>query len=137
MMKINGECHCGQVAYEAEVDPDSVGVCHCSDCQTLSASAFRTVAIVSGELFKLTRGTPKEYVKTAESGNQRIQAFCPNCGSGLYATDAGDGPKMYNIRVGTTHQRRKLIPKFEVWCQSTVPWLPENTQTRKHQRSRN
>ena len=63
-MKITGECHCGSIAYEAEIDPAKVGICHCADCQTLSASAYRTVAIASAESFKLTKnaggtsGTP-------------------------------------------------------------------------------
>lgn len=130
-MKIDGECHCGDIAYEAELDLEKVGICHCSDCQALSASAFRTFAIVSGDTFRLTRGTPKTYVKVGDSGNRRIQAFCPNCGSGLYATDVGDHPKAYNIRVGTARQRQDLIPQFECWRQSALPWLPENKLTKK------
>ena len=42
-MKIDGSCHCGRIRYEAEVDPAKVVICHCTDCQTLSGSAFRTV----------------------------------------------------------------------------------------------
>ena len=69
-MKINGECHCGEIAYEAELDLKKVGICHCSDCQALSASAFRTIAIVQGNTFRLTKGTPKKYVKIGASGNR-------------------------------------------------------------------
>lgn len=134
-MKIDGACHCGEIAYEAELDPNMVGICHCTDCQKLSATAFRTVAIVAGDGFKMTRGTPKEYVKVAQSGNPRIQAFCPNCGSGLYSTDPGDSPKAYNIRVGTVRQRVDLVPQFECWWQSALPWLPENAGTKKFNQS--
>jgi hypothetical protein len=42
-MKIDGRCHCGNVSYEAEIDPEKVMICHCTDCQMLSGSAFRTV----------------------------------------------------------------------------------------------
>jgi len=38
-MKIDGHCHCGQITFEAEVDPNSVMICHCTDCQRLSGSA--------------------------------------------------------------------------------------------------
>ena len=31
--------------------------------------------------FKLLKGEPKIYIKTAESGNKRAQAFCPECGT--------------------------------------------------------
>ena len=80
-MKIDGGCHCGSITYEAELDPEKVVICHCSDCQTLSGTAFRTVGIVPRADFKLLSGAPKDYVKTAESGRQRVQAFCPECGS--------------------------------------------------------
>jgi hypothetical protein len=30
-MKIDGECHCGKIAYQAEVDPDTLVICHCTD----------------------------------------------------------------------------------------------------------
>jgi len=28
-MKVEGRCHCGKIAYEAEVDPTAVQICHC------------------------------------------------------------------------------------------------------------
>jgi hypothetical protein len=44
-MKIDRRCHCGYITYEAEIDPEKVMICHCTDCQTLSGPAFRTVAL--------------------------------------------------------------------------------------------
>src|SRR5688500_4353388 len=80
-MKIDGGCHCGSIQYEAQIDPQHVVICHCTDCQTLSGTAFRTVVRAPGPGFRITRGTPKKYVKTAESGNKRVQAFCADCGT--------------------------------------------------------
>ena len=130
-MKIDGQCHCGAIAYEAEIDPERVGICHCSDCQQLSASAFRTLAVASADTFKIIKGKPKEYVKVGDSGNSRVQAFCSECGSGLYATDTGDTPKAYNIRAGTIRQRRDLVPRFECWWPSALPWWPGDPSTKK------
>ena len=123
-MKIDGRCHCGQITYEAELDPDRVGICHCTDCQKLSGSAFRTIAIVRGESFRLV-GQPKIYVKTGDSGNPRAQAFCPECGSPIYASSVGESPDLYNIRLGTVRQRSELHPKFQLWCRSAQDWLGE------------
>lgn len=122
-MKIDGKCHCGAVTYEAEVDPDGARICHCADCQTLSGTAFRTVAFARPGSFRLLTGPVKEYVKVADSGNRRIQAFCPECGTSIYATAVGDEPKVYGIRLGTTSQRRELTPKAEIWCSSALPWV--------------
>jgi hypothetical protein len=124
-MKIDGACHCGAITYEAGIDPEKVGICHCTDCQTLSASAFRTFVMVPEETFSILSGEPKVYVKTGESGAKRAQAFCAECGSAIYATSVGERPKVYNIRLGTVRQRAELMPKKQVWFRSALSWLPE------------
>ena len=121
-MKIDGGCHCGRITYKAEVDPEKVGICHCTDCQTLSGTAFRVSVSAAKEAFHLAGGELKIYVKTAESGAQRAQAFCPECGTPIYATTASD-PQVFNIRVGTARQRDALRPKTQGWCRSARDWV--------------
>jgi len=60
-MKIDGRCHCGEITFEAEVDPEALRICHCTDCQTLSGSAFRANIPAPAEHFVLLSGTPKTY----------------------------------------------------------------------------
>lgn len=124
-MKIEGGCHCGRIAYEAEVDPDKVIVCHCTDCQTISGTAFRTVVFVAEDRFRLLAGELKTYVKTAESGTLRAQTFCPECGTHIYATSVGEGPKTFGVRVGTAHQRGELRPTAQYWCRSALDWVTD------------
>ncbi len=121
-MRIDGGCHCGQIAYEAEIDPETVVICHCTDCQTLSGSAFRVVVPAKKEDFRLLRGSPKVYVKTAESGAKRLQAFCSECGTPIYSARPGDTPA-YSLRVGTIRQRAELRPSSQVWCRSQLDWV--------------
>jgi len=120
-MKIDGSCHCGYITYEATVDSEHIGICHCTDCQTLSGSAFRTGVIASKDNFRLLTGQPKIYLKTAQSGSKRAQAFCPECGTGIYAAAATD-PQIFSIRTATARQRDKLIPKIQIWCRSAQAW---------------
>jgi hypothetical protein len=124
-MKIDGACHCGKISYEAEIDPRRVRICHCTDCQVLSGSAFRVVVPVPETDFRIVSGEPKTYVKIAESGARRVQVFCGDCGTHLYATSFGDGPKVYGVRTGTARQRAQLVPKREYWHRSALPWLPK------------
>jgi len=124
-MEIDGQCHCGQIRYRAVIDPGKVAICHCTDCQALSGSAFRTVAFTDPDTFKLLQGTIKTYIKIAESGNPREQGFCPDCGSAIYATAPGDGPKVYGLRVGTITQRTELAPQRQVWRRSALPWIDQ------------
>jgi len=130
-MKIDGRCHCGYITYEAEIDPDKSLICHCTDCQTLSGSAFRVVAYTREDAFALLSGELKSYVKTSESGNQRPQSFCPECGTAIHATAAGEGPKVYSIRLGTARQRDQIAPHAHVWFRSAQPWVTHIGSMRK------
>jgi hypothetical protein len=126
-MKIHGRCSCGFLTFEAEADPEKVAICHCTDCQTSAGTAFRTNVRVAGPTFRMLSGTPTTYIKTtAESGNPRAQAFCPTCGSHVYSTTAGDGPKdSYVVRVGVLREREQLPPKAQNWARSACSWLAE------------
>ncbi len=124
-MKINGSCLCGSISYEAEVDPSDASVCHCTDCQTMSGSAFRVGVPIPDNNFTLLSGKPKTYVKTAESGNKRAQVFCPECGSALYSTSVEEGPKIFRLRVTGSDQRHEFIPTSQGWFRSAHKWVTE------------
>ena len=122
-MKVTGQCHCGKISYEAEVDPATVRVCHCTDCQKLTGTAFRTNIATLPGTYRLTSGAPKIYIKTAESGTKRAHAFCPDCGTPLYATSTDPNPASYGLRLGGLDQRAELpAPARQVWCRSALPW---------------
>jgi hypothetical protein len=125
LMRVEGGCHCGYITYEAEIDPDKVWICHCTDCQTGTGSAFRTNVQTQKNGFRLLTGQPKIYVKkTAESGTQRAQGFCPECGTPIYSTTVTD-PQIHGLRVGTIRQRAELRPKHQGWCRSALPWVQD------------
>lgn len=135
-MHIDGGCHCGFITYEAEIDPAKVSICHCTDCQNLTGSAYRVTVPAPKDGFKLLTGKPKIYVKTAESGTRRAHGFCPECGTPIYATAVTD-PQVYGVRVGTVRQRAELPPKRQSWCRSALGWamnieaLPQNPKDAK------
>ena len=122
---LSGGCACGQVRYKIVDEPLFTYACHCTDCQTLSGSAFRIGVSVEEELFEMTSGEPKKFIKTAESGAKRSQVVCPACGTQIYSTGVEDGPKIYRIRVSTACQRNDLPPKVQIWFRSAQPWVTE------------
>jgi hypothetical protein len=123
-MKIDGACACGAIKIEAEADPDKAQICHCTDCQTGTGSAFRVSIPAPGATFKMT-GQPSIYVKTtADSGKPRVQAFCGTCGSPIYSTTPGEGVQpSYTVRVGILRQRDQLTPRRQQWWRSARPWV--------------
>ena len=123
-MKIDGRCHCGYVTFEAEADPETTtSICNCTDCQTMSGAPLRAVIITRPGTFALLSGKPTEYRKTADSGNVRLQAFCPKCGTAIYATSTGDEPKAYNVRLGAVRQRNELVPRRQIFVRSQQEWV--------------
>jgi hypothetical protein len=123
-MHANGRCHCGLITYEAVVDPAKVTLCHCTDCQMLTGSAYRATVPAPASTFTLHGGQPKIYVKTADSGAKRAHAFCPECGTPIYSSAVSD-PQTYSLRVGCLEQRAELPPRRQQWCRSALPWAAD------------
>jgi hypothetical protein len=123
-MKVDGQCQCGAIRFEAEVDPAKVTVCHCTDCQQLSGSPWRASVPASAATFRIIEGSPTTYIKTAESGNRRLQAFCGVCGSPLYSA-APENTPFYGVRLGVVNQRAQLAPQKQIWAHSALPWAAD------------
>ncbi len=123
MIRIDGQCHCGTVTYEAEIEPEDVSICHCTDCQRLTGSAFRVTVSTPADQFRLTGKPPKRYEKRADNGARRLQFFCGDCGSPIYTTGKGNGCGNGRHPLGSINQRSQLKPKHKIWCSSAVDWL--------------
>lgn len=120
-MRVDGACLCGHVTFEAEVEPDEVVLCNCTDCQTQSG-VFRAIVVAKPGSFVLGSGSVKAWPKVAESGRNRTLAFCPECGTSIYGGpgEGEEGP--LSVRVGAIRQRAQLRPVAQVWCGSALPW---------------
>jgi len=120
-MYIDGQCHCGRVAFEADIDQEAVAVCNCTDCQTLTGSPYRVTVICAGSQIHST-GETKIYARTGDSGRIRYQHFCGDCGSPLFSSGEGEHTDDWGIRWGAIRQRASLKPTRQIWCCSAVPW---------------
>ena len=109
-MKVEGQCHCGNIAYQATVDPDTVLLCHCTDCRQESGSAFTFYAVWPAHQF--------EHV--GETSEFHGRHFCPRCGSRLFSVDDREAEIKLGIlsRVPT-----RLVPSYELWTKRREPWL--------------
>ena len=103
-MEINGVCQCGYITWQASIDANLVGLCHCTDRQTVGGSAFQFTTRVARENFHLTNGELTAYVKIAESGNLRAISFCERCATMIRARN-NDDTGLLSLRLGGCEQQ--------------------------------
>ena len=121
-MNVDGTCLCGQIQFEADIDPKTTTIRHCTDCQINSGTAFGYVVGAVNDSFKLFRGELSFYIKIADSGTKRELAFCGKCGTRIYARPVKKQSGFFGLRVGTIRQRRSLEPKRQAWKKSCLDW---------------
>ena len=128
-VNVNGTCHCGRIQISGKVSDDMVIACHCTDCQQFSGAPFRPVAIIKNEDIKID-GEVTEYTKIADSGNERVQGFCGNCGCQIYAR--ATDKSVFNVRTGFLDQHHTLTPKKHIFGQSKVAWIETISEAKWH-----
>ena len=130
-MRITGGCFCKKIRYTATIDLKAVTICHCTDCQLNSGTAYGVVVGVTNEEFILEDGKLTYFEKIADSGARRSLAFCSTCGTRSYAKPADGKPGRFGIRVGTVHQLESLIPRQQDFFNSALDWVTDITNLKK------
>lgn len=121
MPQIAGGCLCGKVRYSASGEPAFVGVCHCTDCQKFTGSAFAVVVGVPKDALTI-EGTLSTYGKPGDTGQTIERKFCPNCGASV-ADEAAALPGIVMLGVGTLDDTSWVQPAMQIYCDSAQPWV--------------
>lgn len=120
----DGGCACGAIRYRARTSEAlALYRCHCRDCQKQTSSAFGLSMFMPAEAFELTRGAPKKFARTADSGRVIDSHFCADCGSRIYNTSPAR-PGLVNLRPGTLDDPSGLAPAGDVWADRRQDWVP-------------
>lgn len=118
-MKLSGGCHCGAIRYEVEGDPDTHALCHCSDCRRHAGAPMVGWTMYPEDALKITKGAPKIYESSA---NERRQ-FRPDCGTGLFYTNAQMLPGIVDIQSGTYDEPEKLPARAHIQVAERLSWM--------------
>jgi hypothetical protein len=121
MAHIEGGCLCGKVRYRADTDPVFVSVCHCTDCQHFTGSAFATVVGVRTRALKVS-GPLKTFTKLGDSGKPIHRRFCGECGCAIM-DEADMLPGVAMVNAGTLDDGSWVKPQSEIYCDSAQPWV--------------
>ena len=121
MGNLSGGCACAAIRYTCTADPLFSLNCHCRDCQRESGSAFVPVVAVPKAAFEVTRGRPRYFEVTADSGYATVRAFCGDCGSPLFGLPASV-PEIVTIRAGSLDDPSTFRPSQDIFTVSAQPW---------------
>jgi len=87
----------------------------------VSGSAFVATMRVPARGFRITHGTPKFYVKKADSGNDVTRAFCADCGSALYSL-VSTHPERIGLRPTSLDDPSEFRSEADIFVKSAQPW---------------
>ena len=68
---------------------------------------------------KITQGTPKSY----ESSTHGRRQFCPDCGTGLFYTNAQMLPGIIDIQSGTYDEPEQLPARAHIQVAERLSWM--------------
>lgn len=129
-----GGCQCGRTRYQVIGEPRQVVVCHCTDCQRQSGSAFGMTMVVDETAFRITKGEPAFYRSVSATGRAKVGAFCPDCGTRVYHQPEWRKGTI-SVKPGTLDDTKWLQPTIHIWTDSKQPWvvIPEGVESYKGQ----
>ncbi|MCB9994506.1 MAG: GFA family protein [Hyphomicrobiaceae bacterium] len=116
-----GGCQCGAVRYELSGMPLTFYLCHCTECQKQSSSAFgESLRVRSADL--RIDGQMAERLRTSPEGKSVLGRFCLKCGTRLFHSRPGYGETL-NIKAGTLDDTSWLKPAGHIWTDSKQSWF--------------
>jgi hypothetical protein len=128
---ITGGCLCGAIRYTVSAPITELRACHCTHCQRTSGTGGSVNAAVPRSNFKLTKGEPKRYMDTAQSGRKLFRHFCADCGSPIYSFREAI-PEMIVVRAGTLDDSSGMKITTNIWTASARPWDYIDPATERH-----
>lgn len=116
---VSGGCQCGAVRYRLNAAPLTFYLCHCTECQKQSSSAFgESLRVNAGDME--ARGVLKSFTRPAGSGSDLECQFCPCCGTRLFHRRRDYGAQL-NIKAGSLDETGWLEPAGHIWTGSKQP----------------
>lgn len=112
----DGGCRCGKVRLRITKQPLLAMACHCTGCQSMSASAFSMSLAIPTEGFAVTQGEP-----VLGGLSKDVHYFCPDCMTWMF-TRPQDMDWFVNIRPSMLDDHRWFVPYVETFASERLPW---------------
>ena len=105
-----------------EAEPIFAGVCHCTNCQRHTGSAFSCVIAVPKPALAIT-GATRTFRHKGDSGHDVVTTFCPVCATRL-TSEATVMADVAMIEAGTLDDKQAFVPHVHIYRDSAQHWFP-------------
>jgi hypothetical protein len=117
-----GRCVCGAIEYRLMAEPLTLYVCHCTDCQALTSSAFRLSMPVLRDSVEVMKGHPEAFQYVPAGAAPKRGSLCAACSTWLWG-EPDRLPQVLVLRPSTLEDRSWLDPVAHIWVRSAQPWV--------------
>jgi hypothetical protein len=121
-IEVPGRCRCGRVKFVLREEPIAFYLCHCTDCQADSGSAFGQSMLVRAEAIDGLEGSAEEHTIEGPDGRRNVVTRCANCATPLWFLNA-EIPQVRGLNSGSLEDVAGLTPYGNMWTSSARPWV--------------
>lgn len=115
---MTGGCRCGRVRLRVTAPPLLAGACHCTGCQTMTASAFSLSYALHRKALEVSSG---ELVLGGVQGGTQHN-FCAFCKTWLFTYPEGMD-WLVNLRASCLDDHADFEPFAEFWTREKLAWV--------------
>ena len=120
-ISVAGRCRCGRARFVLREEPISFYLCHCTDCQAESGSAYGQTMHVRQGAIDAASGPIREHTMEWEDGGSSVIRYCANCLTQLFSGRA-NVPQVVGLNAGSLEATAGLQPYGNMWTRSARPW---------------
>ncbi|MFL6816702.1 MAG: GFA family protein [Bradyrhizobium sp.] len=128
-----GGCACGAVRYETSGEPVFENHCQCRDCQKRSGTGHGSYLTFPKRAAMTINGQANIWRVAADSGNEKIHAFCPTCGTPVYLTFAAM-PELIAVHAGSLDDPGQFNPRVVTYGMRGHAWDAMDSSLQKFER---
>jgi hypothetical protein len=116
-----GGCACGAIRYETSSEPIFENHCQCGDCQKRSGAGHGSYITFARQADVRITGSAAQWRLPADSGNDKVHAFCPTCGTPLFQTYTAM-PELVTVPVGSLDDPTLFKPQAVTYSARGHAW---------------
>jgi hypothetical protein len=121
-ISVSGNCRCGRVEFVLREEPISFYLCHCTECQAESGSAFGQSMAVRREAVEVIEGLVRDHTIEHDGGRRSSITYCANCMTMIWGS-SDRVPQIYGLNAGCLDASANLQPYGNMWTRSARPWV--------------